>query len=122
MARQAATVDEYIGSCPDDVQEILREIRQRVHAAMPGAGEVISYGIPAMTLGGKQLIYFGAWKTHISVYPLPAGDAALQQDIAPYLAGKGTLRFWLREPVPYELIERVAAALATERGQRSPRQ
>jgi uncharacterized protein YdhG (YjbR/CyaY superfamily) len=51
MARQAASVDEYIGSCPDDVQEILREIRRRVHAAVPGAVEVISYGIPAMTLG-----------------------------------------------------------------------
>jgi hypothetical protein len=50
------------------------------------------------------------------VYPLPAADAALQQDIAPYLAGKGTLRFGLREPVPYELVERVAAALAAERG------
>ncbi len=116
MAKQAATVDEYIGSCPGDVQEIMREIRRRVHAAMPGAGEVISYGIPAVTLGGKQLIYFGAWKTHISVYPVPAGDAALQRDIAPYLAGKGTLRFGLGKPVPYELIERVAAALAAQRG------
>ena len=115
MATRAATVDEYIGSCPGDVQEILREIRRRLHDAVPGAGEVISYGIPAMTLGGKQLIYFAAWKTHISVYPLPAGDAALQRDIAPYLAGKGTLRFRLSKPVPYELIERVATALAAQR-------
>ena len=115
MATRAATVDEYIGSCPGNVQDILREVRRRVHAAVPGAGEVISYGIPAVTIGGRQLIWFGAWKKHISVYPVPAGDAALQQDMAPHLASRGTLRFGLGEPVPYELIERVAAALAAER-------
>lgn len=115
-------MDEYIGSRPGGVQEILREIRRRVHAATPGAGEIISYGIPALTLGGKQLIYFGAWKSHVSVYPVPAGDAALQQDMAPYLAGRGTLRFALAEPVPYDLIERVASALVAERGPRSRHQ
>ena len=116
MGARAATVDEYINSCPDDAAEILREIRRRVRAAVPGAVEAISYGIPALTVGGKQLIFFGAWKTHISVYPVPAGDAALQQDIAPYLAGRGTLKFALAKPVPYGLIERVAAALAAQRG------
>jgi len=116
MGERPATVDEYIDSRPGDAAEILREIRRRVHAAVPGAGEVISYGIPALTIGGKNLIFFGAWKTHISVYPVPAGDAALHQDMAPYLAGRGTLKFALAKPVPYELIQRVAAALAAQRG------
>jgi uncharacterized protein YdhG (YjbR/CyaY superfamily) len=78
MAKQADTVDEYIGSCPEDVQQILREIRRRLRSAVPDADETISYGIPAMTLGGKHLIYFGAWKTHISVYPVPSGDAEME--------------------------------------------
>jgi uncharacterized protein YdhG (YjbR/CyaY superfamily) len=115
MASHPATVDEYIRSRPDDVQQILLEIRRRMHAAVPGAGETISYGIPAMTLGGKHLVYFGAWKSHISVYPVPAGDAALDQRLAPYRAGKGTLRFGLDKPVPYEVIGQVAAALAAQR-------
>ncbi|MGN6794930.1 MAG: iron chaperone [Streptosporangiaceae bacterium] len=115
MAKQATTVDEYISSCPDDVQEILREIRRRLHSAVPDTGETISYGIPTITRGGKHLVYFGAWKTHISVYPVPSGDEAMEQDLAPYRSGKGTLKFGLRKPIPYELIARVAAALAEQR-------
>ncbi len=115
MASEATTVDENIRSCPQDVQAVLREIRRRVHAAIPEAGETISYGIPTMTLGGTRLLYFGAWKTHVSVYPVPGGDPALEQEMAPYQAGKGTLKFRFAKPIPYELIERVAAALASER-------
>src|SRR5262245_46786634 len=116
MAKQAETVDAYIGACPEDVQQILHEIRRRVHAAVPDAGEKISYGIPAMTLAGKSLVHFGAWKTHISVYPVPSGEPELEQELAPFRSGKGTLTFALSKPIPYDLISRVAAALARQRG------
>lgn len=115
-----ATIDEYIDACPDDVRPIMREIRRRVHVIVPGAGETISYGIPAVTLGGKRLMYFAAWKTHISVYPVPAADQDMEREFAPYLASKGTLRFGLDRPVPYELIEQVAEALAAQRGPAGP--
>ena len=116
MAKQTDTVDDYIGSRPEDVREILREIRRRLRSAVPDAGETISYGIPTMTLGGKHLIYFGAWKRHISVYPVPSGDPEMEQQLAPYRSGKGTLKFGLSKPIPYDLIARVGAALADQRG------
>ncbi len=107
MAEQVTTVDEYIASRPEDVQQILAEIRRRLHGAVPEAGETISYGMPAMTLHGGRLVHFAAWKHHISVYPVPAAE---------YRASKGTLRFPLRKSIPYDLIERVAALLAEQRG------
>ncbi|HXL19619.1 MAG TPA: DUF1801 domain-containing protein [Streptosporangiaceae bacterium] len=115
MAAQITTVDEYIASCPDDVQEKLGEIRRRLRGAVPDAGETISYGIPTMTLHGRHLVYFWAWKHHIAVYPVPAADQALEQEIAPYRVGKGTLRFPLRKPIPYDLIERLAPTRAVQR-------
>jgi uncharacterized protein YdhG (YjbR/CyaY superfamily) len=84
--------------------------------AVPEVGETISYGIPTMTLHGKHLVYFGAWKHHIAVYPIPAADVAFEQEIAPYRAGQGTLRFPLRKPIPYDLIQRLATLLAEQRG------
>jgi len=116
VAGQAATIDEYIATQPQEVQAMLMQIRHRVHDCVPGAVEKISYGIPTMTLGGKNLIHFGAWKTHIAVYPVPAADPALEQEIAPYRSGKGTLRFALAKPVPYDLIGRLAGLLADQRG------
>lgn len=115
MAAQFATVEEYIGSFPGEVQDVLREVRSTIHGAVPEAGERISYGIAAVTLDGRDLVYFAGWKKHISVYPVPTEDAGLAQELTPYLAAKGTLKFPLGKPVPYPLIGRVAAALAAQR-------
>lgn len=87
---------------------------------MPTADETISYGIPTFTIGGRYLVYFAGWKHHISVHPVPAGDAAFQRKIEPYVAGKGTLTFPLGEPIPYDLIGRVAALLFEERTRSDP--
>ena len=117
MTAEFATVDEYIGSFPDEVQHILREVRVTIQGAVPEAGERISYGIAAVTLGRRDLIYFAGWKQHISVYPVPTADADLTEELTPYLANRGTLKFPLRKPVPYPLIGRVASVLAQQREQ-----
>ncbi len=116
MADNHHSVDDYIASQPATLQPVLQEIRARIHAVLPGAGEKISYGIPTITLDGHYIVYFAAWKHHISVYPAPHGDRNLLAELAPYLTGKGTLAFPLREPIPYELIVRVATQLAADRG------
>jgi uncharacterized protein YdhG (YjbR/CyaY superfamily) len=115
MAQHFETVDEYIASFPAEVQEVLQEIRRTCHAAVPDAGEMISYGLPTITLGGKYVVYFAGWTHHVSVYPVPDGDAAFRASLAPYRAAKGTLRFPLGKPVPYGLIGKVAALLAVQR-------
>lgn len=118
MADQFATIDDYIRSFPDDVQEILEEIRRTIRNAVPEAGEKISYQLPTITLDGKYLVYFAGWKHHISVYPLPEVDGAFERELAPYIASKGTAKFPLDKPIPYDLIERLVALLVEQYGQR----
>ena len=60
-------------------------------------------------------MYFAAWKHHVSVYPVPDGDQDLSAEMAPYLSGKGTLKFPLNKPGPYSLIAKVAAWLGRDR-------
>ena len=103
-----ASVDDYIGSFPADVQAILQQVRRKILDAVPVAGETISYQMPTMTLGGAPLLYFAGWKRHISLYPAPAGDEALERRLGPYRAAKSTLKFPLSQPVPYDLIAQVA--------------
>ena len=109
------SVDAYIASFPPDVQVKLQSVRAAIHEAVPDTGEAISYDIPMLTLDGKYVVYFAAWKRHISLYPIPSGDATLEKDIGPYKAGKGTLQFALNKPIPLDLIGRVARHLAQER-------
>ena len=116
MATTFATVDEYIESFPDDVRILLEEIRRRILAAVPESAETISYQIPTFTLDGSAFVYVAGWKHHIAVYPIPTGDETFEQELAPYRAAKGTLKFPLKQPIPYDLIERVAVLLAAQRG------
>ena len=112
----ADSVDEYIASFPADVQAVLEEVRRTIHAVVPRAGEKISYQIPTITLDGKSLLYFSGWKEHISVYPIPPVDDALAAAIEPYRSGKGTLKFPLNDPIPYDLITRLTQAFLAARG------
>ena len=109
------SVDEYVGSFPADVQEVLEEVRRTIRAVVPEAGEKISYQIPTITLDGKALLYFSGWKEHIALYPIPPLDDALAAEIEPYRSGKGTLKFPLKKPIPYDLITRITQAFIQAR-------
>ena len=103
------TVDEYIASFPTDVQEKLESVRAAIRAVVPGTEERISYDIPTFALNGKYVVYFSGWKEHVSVYPIPDADPALERELKPHMAGKGTLKFPLDKPMPLELIATVSA-------------
>jgi uncharacterized protein YdhG (YjbR/CyaY superfamily) len=101
----AKNVSEYIDGFPEVTQKILRKLRRLIKQTAPRATEAISYGIPMLKLNGKMLIYFAGFKHHVSIYPIPPGPAAFQKAIAPYVAGRGTLRFSLEEPLPENIIK-----------------
>ena len=126
--RNAPTsVDEYIAGFSPEVRAILRRVRQVVREAAPQAREGISYRMPALKQNGI-LVYFGAFKGHIGLYPPIAGDARIQSAISPYAGEKGNLRFAFNRPIPYDLIARVtelrakqdSAKAATRRKKASP--
>ncbi|MDQ2909197.1 MAG: DUF1801 domain-containing protein [Candidatus Eremiobacteraeota bacterium] len=84
-------------------------MRSTIREAMPQAEEVISYRIPAYTLHGVPVLYFAGWKRHFSLYPATAGIVAeFKDELAPYEVSKGTIRFPLAQPVPANLVERIA--------------
>jgi uncharacterized protein YdhG (YjbR/CyaY superfamily) len=100
------TIDEYIAGFPEDIQVILQKIRLTIREAAPDAVEVISYQMPTFKLG-RNLVHFAAHKAHIGFYPAPSGIEEFEQKLAPYIAGKGTVRFPLDQPIPYDLIREI---------------
>ena len=108
------TIDAYIAAFPPDVQAILQRIRRTIRAVAPDALEKISYRIPTFTLNGV-LIHFAAFKHHIGLYPPVTGDAKLVKAVARYAGPKGNLQFPLDEPIPYDLIERIAKLTVKQR-------
>lgn len=119
MNKQAkfTNIDSYIESAPQEAREILEEIRRIVKAKVPTSVETISYQMPAFKLD-RVFFYFAAFKKHIGVYPPVKGDKDLQEALAPYRGEKGDLKFPLNQPMPYNLIGRVAVALSREYSKR----
>lgn len=114
MAPAAASVDEYIAAFPAATQEVLQELRRRVHAAVPDAEERISYQIPTFALEGQYVIYVAGWKNHVSVYPVPQGDPELDARLRPYLSGQSTMKLPLNKPIPWDVVDSaIAAQVAT---------
>lgn len=113
------SIDEYISTFPKDVQKILEELRETIKAAAPEAEQKISYGIPTFMLNGKYLIYFAGWKNHISIYPIPSGSEAFNQQVSKYVEGKGTLKFPLDKPLPMRLITKIVKYRVAENSKRS---
>jgi uncharacterized protein YdhG (YjbR/CyaY superfamily) len=101
------TIDAYIAGFPQDVQEVLQKIRREIKKAAPKAEETIKYQIPTFTMNGN-LIHFAAYQNHIGVYPAPRGNEQFKEELAAYEGGKGTLRFPLDKPIPFDLIRRIA--------------
>ena len=106
MAEKINTIDDYIAGFDPEVQEALHELRHFIQSEAPEAKEKISYGMPAFYLNGN-LIFFAAYKGHYSVYPSPSETVEFEQELAPYRSGKGTLRFPMDQPIPWDTLRKV---------------
>jgi uncharacterized protein YdhG (YjbR/CyaY superfamily) len=100
------TIDEYISGYPDEVAQILTQIRSVIKESAPGAVEKISYQMPTFYLKGN-LVHFAAFQNHIGFYPTPSGIEAFKSEIARYKWSKGAVQFPIDEPMPFDLIHRI---------------
>ncbi len=109
--KRFTTIDDYISTFPGEVQTVLENVRQAIHHAAPEATETMSYGMPTFDLNGKHVVFFAAWKRHLSLYPLPAGDEAFQQELLHYTRARGSIQFPFDTPIPYDFVERIVTLL-----------
>ena len=100
------TIDEYILQFPADVQILLQKIRQQIKKTAPEAIEKISYQMPTFYFYGN-LVHFAAYKNHIGFYPASSGIEAFKGELNSYKFAKGSVQFPIREPIPFELINRI---------------
>ena len=106
-------IDSYIQKFPPDVQEKLKALRKTIQAAAPEAEEGMGYGVPCFNLNGK-LVYFAAFKNHVGFYPTESGITAFKKELQSFDTAKGTVKFPLAEPIPFDLVKRIVKCRVKE--------
>jgi uncharacterized protein YdhG (YjbR/CyaY superfamily) len=131
MQSTARTVEEYLGSLPDDRRDAIEEVRQVILSNLPEGLEetmnwgMITYQVPLAvvpdTYNGQPLMYaaLASQKHHMAVYltAVYADEHAAAAFRIDYLAtgkrldmGKSCVRFKRLEDLPLELIGATIAA------------
>lgn len=105
--RKFRDVDEYIGTFPENIQNLLHQMRNTIKRAAPEADESIAYGMPAYKLNKKPLVYFAGFDRHIGFYATPTGHAEFAAELSGYKQGKGSVQFPVDEPLPLDLVSRI---------------
>ncbi|HMF33508.1 MAG TPA: DUF1801 domain-containing protein [Candidatus Lokiarchaeia archaeon] len=104
--KRFSSIEEYIGSYPEHVQEKLTELRNLIKEIVPDSQEKISYQMPAFDLNGI-LVWFGGFSNHIGFYPKASGITAFEDELTHYKHSKGSVQFSIGEPLPIELIQKI---------------
>jgi uncharacterized protein YdhG (YjbR/CyaY superfamily) len=105
--KKPETIDAYIALFPREVQDRLERLRRVIQQAAPNAEEAIRYQMPTFRLAGKNLVHFAAFAHHIGFYPIPSGITAFKKELSVYKQGKGSVRFPLNQPLPYDLVKQI---------------
>lgn len=105
-----STLEDYLKNITPQQLSIYNHVRELVKQAAPDAEEKLSYGVPAFMHKGKPIIYFGAYKNHMSIYP--ASDImveAIGPDLAKMRTSKGTIQFTQEHPISDKILKQIIA-------------
>lgn len=108
-------VDHYISTFPVGIQSGLESIRKSIRAAVPLATECIHYQLPAFNQNG-WIFYFSAYSSHYAIScppPFTVFDH-FADELAPYTVKKSSVQFPMENPLPLDLIGKMASFRAEE--------
>ena len=88
-----------------------------IRDSAPNAEEAISYQMPTFKLNGN-LVWFAAFKNHIGFYPKPSAIETFEKELSNYKVSKGTIRFPLDKPIPFDLVRKIVKYRAKENSEK----
>lgn len=109
----AKDVDQWLARLEPERRAALEKLRAQILAAAPGAEETISYGMPTFILHG-HLVAFGAFKKHLSLFPMSSSLIAKHPETTPFATSSGTLQFQPDKPIPAALVKKLVKARIAE--------
>ncbi len=101
-------VDEYLNAAPDYAQEKLNELRSLLKSVAPNASEELKWGQPVL-IEKRILFSYAAFKNHLRFMPTGPALEPFKNELSSFKTGKDTIQFPYDQPLPNELIKKIAA-------------
>ena len=110
--------DEHLARFDEPQRSALRATADVIRTAVPGAVEVMSYGMPTFKLGGEDgpaIVGLDGFTKHNSLFPY-SGSVAQEfaAELTDYPQTKGSIHFDLARPFPRALLRRILKARLAE--------
>jgi len=108
-----SVIDEHLARFTGAQRTALRATVATIRAALPGATEVIAYGMPTFKVDGPTgtaVISLDGFRAHNSLFPYGRVPPALAAAFAGYVQTKGSVHFVLDRAFPAPLLRRLLRA------------
>ena len=106
-SKRPTTIAQYIRAAPREGQPHLRRLYAILKSVAPEATEAIKWGNPFF-VEPRFLFAFSAHKAHCNFAPTPAALEAFRKKLAKHRTTKNFLQIPYNEPVPEDLIRKIA--------------
>ncbi|MBN2099526.1 MAG: DUF1801 domain-containing protein [Dehalococcoidia bacterium] len=111
--KDPATIEEYIEAAPLEARSHLRQLYRILKSVAPDGTEAIKWG--AQVFWKRRVLFgFAAYKAHINFGPGPAAIKRFTKELAKYKTGKGTIQPPYNQPLPEDLVRKIAAYCITD--------
>lgn len=109
----SSPIDTYLADVEEPHLSALQNLREVITSIMPGAKEVMSYGMPGFALEDGVVAGFAAYKNFCSYYPHSGSIIPLFAEVLePYIQSesKGGFQFDPKKPLKKSLVKQLLLA------------
>jgi uncharacterized protein YdhG (YjbR/CyaY superfamily) len=109
------SVDDSLAALPAADRACLQRVIACAREVRPDAQDGVSYGLPALLLGGKPLLGVAATARHLALYPFsPAVIDAVAPALQDFARSRGTIRFTAARPLPDDVVREIVRLRSLE--------
>ena len=114
----AKDVKAYLDAVPEQFRPALENLRKTIRSIVPGASEVISYGIPTFKTGERMLVSYAAFTKHCSLFAGASPISTFEKELTEFRTSRGTIQFTPDKPLPASLVKKIMKLRAAENAAR----
>lgn len=110
--------DAYIAAAPEPFSAMLGQLRAQLSRALPDAEEVMKYDMPGFQIEDRIIAGYAAFSKQCGLYVDPGAMAAHADEIASLKlkATKTGVTFSMSNPLPDDLVEKLAVSSRSKKG------